>query len=357
MPHARAFFAPIIRFLFRRTERRTPVDPKTVRRVLILRYDAIGDAIVTLPMIDALRQQCPGCQIDVVTSRGNDMIFAAEPEVRRYVYGRSFRSYLACWWHMRENRYDITFALVFHKTTLSGWLANTLGTSSMIVTFAHPERHHIYKWWFNMQVYQPRDVLAMKDMQLRLVESALGVQVPFNAFPLRLPLTQEHASSASTIVCDGAFTVVVNLSAGNPYRMWSEERNAELVRTLWHAYPDWHFRIVGFAERQSMAQRIALLFPSRVEAAPPLPFLTLAAVIQRANLLITPDTSLVHAASAVGTPVVGLYTHRSMFINEWMPYGVPHRIVVTEGRVDLETIPVSSVITAVDTLAAELSAA
>jgi len=350
----RAILTPILRGLFRRTNRSQPVDPAAVQRVLLLRYDAIGDGIVTLPMIDFLLSTCSHAHIDVVTSPANDSIFATEPRVRRYCFRRTFVSYISTWWKLRRNRYDLTFSLVINKTTLAGWLANTFGTSATTVTFEHPERRHHYGVWFNMQIPQERGVETMTMMQLRLAGAALGVVPQFDRFPLRLPLTSQAQTFAHRVILTGQPTVVLNLSAGNAYRMLSEEVNAALARLILERHPTWHIALIGHGIRVAMAERLATTIGPRATAVPAASFLSMAAVLQRAMLLVSPDTSMIHAASAVGTPVVGLYTTRATFINEWMPYGVPFEAVVTHERADLDTLDPERIADAVDALATRL---
>jgi len=55
-----------------------------------------------------------------------------------------------------------------------------------------------------------------------------------------------------------------------------------------------------------------------------------AALIGMAKAVITPDTSIIHFASAMRTPVVGLYTRREPRPTEWQPYLIPHRSVFSE---------------------------
>jgi ADP-heptose:LPS heptosyltransferase len=85
--------------------------------------------------------------------------------------------------------------------------------------------------------------------------------------------------------------------------------------------------------------------PGRTWTFPATPdILDVAALLEYARLVISPDTSIVHIASAMGTPVVGLYSGMATFIPEWMPHGVPFRAVETADRTPLETIAVDAVV-------------
>ena len=57
-----------------------------------------------------------------------------------------------------------------------------------------------------------------------------------------------------------------------------------------------------------------------------------AAVLSFADLVVSPDTSIVHIAAALGKPVVTL-TGQGDLATEWTPWGVPHRVVIGPGLV------------------------
>ena len=59
-----------------------PLRPETLRRVLLVRYDRIGDAVITTPFIEALRTLAPEATIDVLASPGNAVVFRHDPCAR-----------------------------------------------------------------------------------------------------------------------------------------------------------------------------------------------------------------------------------------------------------------------------------
>ena len=62
-----------------------------------------------------------------------------------------------------------------------------------------------------------------------------------------------------------------------------------------------------------------------------------------------------HAASGLGLPVVGFFSHLTNYLNEWMPYAVPYKAVYTDGKVPVETISAQQVFDAYSELQAELA--
>ena len=72
---------PILRLLFRNQQRALPVDLSSITSILILRYDKIGDMVVTLPIFRILKARNSQIRIGVVTSESNREILEGEPSV------------------------------------------------------------------------------------------------------------------------------------------------------------------------------------------------------------------------------------------------------------------------------------
>jgi hypothetical protein len=70
------------------------------------------------------------------------------------------------------------------------------------------------------------------------------------------------------------------------------------------------------------------------------------------TVLITPDTSMAHAASAMGTPVLVLTIGENVTV--WDPIGVTHTIVFSDDPFSLETLPVEKVLDGFDYLMREI---
>lgn len=326
---------------FRRKPVSAPLNPKSIRRILILRYDAIGDMVVTIPMIDLLKANCTEAEIDIVCSPANYGILDGNEVVsKRVVFDRTIGGYLAVRKALRKQDYDVVISLVFNKTTLSGFLANTLGKSSAVtVSFEHPERRELYSTWYNVMFPHERGKDVMTLMQLRLASSVIGVELNKADYPLHLPVTEQGSVNAKIETSwMGSPRIALNISAGNSYRMLSEDVLLETMKLIIGRLPSCSILIISHGERREMASRLAQAFSTHSKSLSALSFLKVSEVLREVDLLISPDTSLIHAAAAVGTPVVGLYTQRATFIHEWMPYGVEYTTVVTPGRTDLTTL-------------------
>ena len=82
------------------------VDPSSMRRLLIIRCDAIGDMICTTPLIHSLHKHFPSTEIWIAASDRNAEIVNCDPAVKRVVTlverGRVRRAGLS---ELRANRF------------------------------------------------------------------------------------------------------------------------------------------------------------------------------------------------------------------------------------------------------------
>jgi ADP-heptose:LPS heptosyltransferase len=136
--------------------------------------------------------------------------------------------------------------------------------------------------------------------------------------------------------------IVFNLSANDSVRRISAEQalligeylssNTSFQTLLLHAPKD----SIMLKTKQLLVEKTRCLpFPEQGTAF----LLEIAAIIKGAAAVITPDTSIVHFASAAQTPIIGFYTSMQD-VHEWLPYKVKHRIVMSENRKPTSEIPI-----------------
>lgn len=339
----RLVYAPA-RLWLRRKPVPLPLSITSVKKILLLRTDAIGDMIVTTPMLELLKERLD-VSIDIIASPRNASVIANDPRVRRiFVFDGSLRSLFAIRRSTRRENYDLVIALVLHKTTKGGLLANFwVGREAVTVTFAHDTRTRAYETWFSAQVNVNRDATTMADMQIQLLNRVFGWDVHSKDYPLTLHLPPTTLSSWR-----GRPRIVLNLSSGNDYRMWSHKRNAQFLVLLREQFPSGHVFLMAHDKQVSMAQQLATEFHGFAELLPEsAEVLDSIASMRGADVVVTPDTSIVHGAAAIGIPIVAMYSHKTSFLNQWMPHGVPYRAVITDGAVDLDNIEPTRVVQAV----------
>lgn len=329
------------RLLWRRRRIVPPVDPAGVDSILILRYDAIGDLVVSLPFLDVLHEIAPGAAIDVLASKRNSIILNDDPRVRKVAVFDGSRNGFRSAYHSLHKPYDMVFSLVWNKTTMAGVIANLLGGKNAItVNSAHAERINQYSAFFNIQVPAPPMIIPMSQRINCLADYVFGTSI---AEKYRVPRLyfgdanwhygREHRNNTRHPL------IFINLSATDWYRSWPEGSFAALIKMLMDAYPDGKVLISGIGQESEVSARLCSQFPSFVEPVQPTADIRdIAAITSHADVVISPDTSVVHLATALGTPVVVMYSLLASYPEEWTPVGAPVKMICSEKGAGISTI-------------------
>jgi len=282
------------------------------RRVLVTRLRRIGDAILSLPVLDALRESFPECSIDFLAEEGPAQAALGHPAVDQVLVLRpTLRSLLPAppgmLWKLRGRGYD--WAIDLYGNPRSALLAAWTG-ASVRVGPARRGRRHLY----THPVPSSAEPLSAVAHHLRSLE-VLGLS-PGRGAP-RIALTDlERAEGRARL--DRALpagTPRVGLHPGNrwPSKRWPEARFVALARAI----PRLKARVVvlGGPGEEDLARRVA----SGAPVLAGLPLRESWAVIAALDALVTVDGSPIHAGPAVGTPTVGILGPTEPEI--WFPYG------------------------------------
>ncbi len=137
---------PLFRLLFWNAPHEKPIDLRSVRKILILRYDRIGDIIVTTPIFRALKSLHPDLMLGVLVSPSNAEIIRHDGAVDKLHVLHSnwfqlFRMILTA----RREQYDVVLNFIFNRTTSGGVLSNLIAPGGIKVGQGAEK----YRFYFN----------------------------------------------------------------------------------------------------------------------------------------------------------------------------------------------------------------
>lgn len=327
----RAITGGLFRLVFRNQQAQLPLDVASVKKILILRYDVMGDMVVTTPLISFLKRRIPQAEIHVVGSRRNAGILRCNPNVSRvYRYEFSLRSFFNIMRECRREGYDVVFATVFHKTTKSGVWANFCGGRRAVkVTNMHFGRAALYGSMFNAMIPLRPGIFTMAEVLIQLAAGTFGLQYSADDIQFGIYYDKDNAATADAVVADvpAKSRIFVNISTGKPETHWPPEQWVEFLHIVHKQIPELRFFIAG-----TPPDAVRIVHITRecsgfaVGVAPSPDILDVCALIDRCRMVITPDTAVVHIATGLRKPVAGLYTplHTG---TEYLPFYPPFRVI------------------------------
>jgi len=346
---------PLLRLILHNPPFEGTIDIHKVRKLLILRYDRIGDMIVTTPVLRKLKQENPSLYIGVFASPSNAEIIKHNPYVDRIYFllsnwGALVREVLA----IRREKYDVVLNFVFNQTT-AGAILSRLAAPGAIKIGHGAEK---YGFHFNRLLNLSRHESHMAEILASFIKEVFGISFTEDDLVFEIKGDADSKRVVDNFLTTNSLArrptlggeeekkyVVFNLSAADDERNVSMEQAVALTRYLTTEQqlatvllcspenPDFKSRVA-----QQVSSPRCHLFPHRGRAT----LLQIASLIEGAILVVTPDTSIVHFASTTGTPLLGLFT--SGITNEWMPYRVPHEVVRAPEGLPVSAIPVRSII-------------
>lgn len=285
------------------------------RRILLLRLERIGDLLMTRHAIAAVRRRAPDATIHLVVGSWNEAIAGLLPEVDRVETldapwlvrdvnveaGRHRRLELvrrALGW--RRERYDL--AINFEGDIRSNLLLALSGARRR-VGFGMAGGGSALT---DVVAFDPTIHTAANAR--RLVERALGEAMGFDSQAATLHLPEAARARAAELV-RGEVLVGIHASGGRAIKQWDVERFAETAARLADATGA-TIVLTGSGADRPVVDRLRAAVPPNVrtiDLAGQMDLVTLAAVLERLDLLIIADTGPMHLAGAVGTPVVAIF--------------------------------------------------
>ena len=287
--------------------------------VLLLQLKRIGDLILTVPAIAALRKDFPAAKITLVVSHGSRQVLPAIPGIDHTYVARGRLTDAPQWIALATSNFD--YCLDFSRTDRSAFLTLLSGAERRI-TYDTIRREPLRQLSYNEFVPSQVRFVHTIDHHLALL-APLGVHEASSDIHLALP--RKAKTQVANLIAQenlGDDFIIIHPGSARAEKFWLARRWAELANGI----PENAFRIVltggkSRLEQQHIARIKSHLRRPAVDLSGQLDLLTLSALIQRARLLLTIDSAPMHLAGALGTPQVALFGPTNPF--HWHPRGAP----------------------------------
>jgi lipopolysaccharide heptosyltransferase II len=279
---------------------------------LLIRPGGIGDSVLLIPTINTIRQACPECTIDVLAEKRNAAVFQFAPGIRKVYLYDTLTGLPA----VLRNRYDVVIDTE-QWYRLSAAVAR-MTNAPLKIGFASNDRERL----FTHPVAYFIDAFEM-DSFLSLLQP-LAITIPQVVSAPFLHIPDSAADTAASLLEGVSGKTIIALFPGSSVRekCWGTERFISLATRLTQGGAA--IVIVGGQEEVSTGEEI-IRVASGLNLAGKTSLVESAAVIARADVLVSGDSGLLHIAAGLDIPTVAMFGPSS--IAKWAPRGGRHRVV------------------------------
>lgn len=270
----------------------------------VLRLSALGDAVLTIPLVESLVASARFSEVVWITTRPVIELLGPIENCRFVVVEKtnSLASFYRNWKVLRNENFE---SLILAQASFSAHLVSMLVKARKKIGFDERRGKDLHRFFIDESIpYRDEHFVEA------YLSFATNLKIPQNATSSfwSSAFKHIHLDFGKRFRAGNQFLVLVNPCPSKRERRWTPEGYQMLLKALLdHNCTPVIIGGNGSAE-QSFNLKVAEGFGSRItNLTGSLNLKNWASLLKEADLVIAPDTGAIHLANALGTPVVGLY--------------------------------------------------
>lgn len=277
------------------------------KSLCILRLSAIGDVCNTIAVVQSIQRYWPETQITWITGKIEAQLLKSISDIEVITFDKSlgWKAYTGLWGQLKGRKFD---ALLHMQYAIRASVA-TLGIKAKYKLGFDKVRSQDFQTLFtNVKVPSPNSVHVLDG--LRAFATTLGI--PNTNPQWNLQYLESDLDWADSHLKSEQRNLVVVPAASKDYKNWTVSGYAKVIEHA--ASSGWNILLAGSPAKSEID------LAAKLEGTLALPvtnlvgkssLLQLLALVDKADLVIAPDTGPTHMANAMNTPVIGLYAHHN----------------------------------------------
>jgi len=289
--------------------RKKKVDKKDVKKILVIKLWALGDSIVLLPSIEALRKNYPRADIDVLAHPRNKIVFDGQKSISRIINFGLF-NILKLW-----RQYDVCIDAepALNVSAVIGFLS-----ARHRIGFSHGIRSNLYN--------QTSEFSKEQHMVQNYLDLVRNLGINYNTdklVPLVIPRTDKKLISEyiRNEKLNKGFVVGIapGVAESVKHRMWPPVKVAQAADELVKKYKA---KIVFIDARINvpLIESIqGMMKEESISAAGLFNVKQSTELMRNCDIIISNDSGPMHLAAGEGVKTIGLFGPNTPVL--WAPYG------------------------------------
>lgn len=324
--------------------KRDIIDEYNIKSVLLLRQDRLGDLIISETFIRLLREKHPEIQLDIILGKRNRSAnFIVSDYIDSYcVYNQKIISDISLIMKLRSRKYDLIIDLQDKPSRTSKLLIDLIAPKYS-AGFNFEELSNRYYFLVDRWDRAKYHITERASKLLELFAYDVN-NINFD-YQIKLKRTFD-LPIIDKIHADGKKVFIINLSGNSKERYWGEENYIKFIKLIRQKSNDYQFLLTYTKEYSQDAENISkatgAINNGLIDS-----FEKYIYTLSKADIILTPDTSAVHIASAFKIKQIALYNFNlnSKDNDEmpWLPYNSPAKVFGSESCIMSDISPVEVV--------------
>jgi heptosyltransferase-1 len=310
--------------------------PDNLKNILIIKPSSLGDIVLALPALTALRQNYPDAKISWLIRPEFSGLLENHPHLndviifdrkllgKAWFHPHAFTSLLSLIRRLRQSKFDAIVDLQgLFRTASLAWL------SGCKKRFGMAKGRELAHFFYTHRVEKELNCIHLVDYYLKIIKTITSCETPAQFI---FPHVPEAADSVSSLLADNDvkpdnYAVFIPSSAHRD-KCWPIQRFAVLADKISSQF---HLSIVavGTESEKDNVENLKDLANVRIaNLAGGTSLSELIALLKAARLVISNDTGPGHIAAALGVPVVMIFGRSNPV--RVAPYARPQCVVAIE---------------------------
>jgi len=294
-----------------------------IRKVLFFRYDRIGDMILTTPVFREFKKKYTNTELFVLASKYNQDIIKFNPYVDKIYtnHKNNFFNDLKTLLFLRKQKIDVIFEFD-HSVIPHAIIRLKIINPKMIISVKKDGRYglsgsdlRLYDCYSNI-----KSIDHARDRWLRTL-TCLNIKSRNNKYDIYIDNDSETRAESFIKNISGSFFIGFNFEGAVKGKKVPFEDFSRLSRDIESFFPEAKIIVLTqpklrdeilFKVNSSNLLNVVVPYPS-------LSILDVASLIKRFNIVISPDTSIVHIASTFNIPIISIHENNKESFNLFRP--------------------------------------
>ncbi|MBQ3834525.1 MAG: glycosyltransferase family 9 protein [Elusimicrobia bacterium] len=283
------------KFLDKKEKSNISLDMNKINSVLILRDDnKIGDMIISTILFREIKKKYPHIKIFVLCGKANKIILENNPYVDKiFISHNKFRKDIFVYRELRKLKIGLTIDFLFFRPKPQYLLKLRIINSKFLLGICK-DNYNVYDISINID-YNTQHISKIYTSIL----NNLGIDNPNINYDIFLDEQSEEYGKKIKEENKNTKIIFFNTHSASRYRTLSLEKTKEILEILYKE----NFKIILNSEYDIDNKNI--IIPQKDN------FLKVLALVKHSDIILTINTSIIHAANAFNKNLIAIYNNDS----------------------------------------------